>query len=123
MIEKGVCDKGFIWNPSKCECECGKSCDIDEYLDYSDCICGKKLADKLVEEGTKNIDEVEITEVTQDKNEHEKKCSSCILYIVLFSIIFTINIGTGTYFVYYKYMRRNKENVFKYNYSYKAKNY
>ena len=23
-IDKGVCDKGFIWNPSNCECECYK---------------------------------------------------------------------------------------------------
>ena len=22
---KGVCDEGFIWNPSNCECECDKS--------------------------------------------------------------------------------------------------
>ena len=21
LIEKGICDKGFIWNPSNCECE------------------------------------------------------------------------------------------------------
>ena len=30
-------------------------------------------------------------------------------YIVLFSIIFTINVGISTYFVYYKYMNRNEE--------------
>ena len=29
-----MCDKGFIWNPSNCECECDKSCDVGEYLDY-----------------------------------------------------------------------------------------
>ena len=33
MIEKGVCDKGFIRNPSNCECECDESCDVGEYLD------------------------------------------------------------------------------------------
>ena len=33
----------------------------------------------------------------------------CTLYIVLFSIIFTINVGIDTYFIYYKYMNRNKE--------------
>ena len=27
---------------------------------------------------------------------------------MLFSLIFTINVGIGTYFVYYKYMNRNK---------------
>ena len=26
--------EGFIWNPSNCECECDKSCDIGEHLDY-----------------------------------------------------------------------------------------
>ena len=45
----GVCDKGFIWNPSNCECECDTSCDVGEYLDYEKCKCRKKLVDKLVE--------------------------------------------------------------------------
>ena len=49
LISKGICDKGFIWNPSTCECECDKSCD-GEYLDLSNCKCTKKLVDKLVEE-------------------------------------------------------------------------
>ena len=33
---------------SNCECECNKSCDIGEYLDYSNCRCKKKLFDKLM---------------------------------------------------------------------------
>ena len=37
-----MCDKGFIWNPSNCECECDKSRDIREYLDYKNCKCKKK---------------------------------------------------------------------------------
>ena len=49
LIDKGVCDKKYAWNPSKCECECDKACDVGEYLDYSDCKCGKKLADKLTD--------------------------------------------------------------------------
>ena len=49
--------------------------------------------------------------------------NSCILYIALFSIFFTINIGIATYFVYYKYMNRNKENVSKYDYVYREANY
>ena len=51
------------------------------------------------------IEEVKIV------GKNEDKCSSCILYIVLFSIIFITNIGIATYFVYHKYMNRNKENV------------
>ena len=49
MIDKGSCDKGFIWNSSNCECECHKSCDIGECLDYENCECRKKLVDKLVQ--------------------------------------------------------------------------
>ena len=60
LIDKGVCDKGFIWHPSNCECECDKACDIDEYLDYKNCKCRKKLADKLVDECTKTIEEVKL---------------------------------------------------------------
>ena len=37
LIDKGMCDKGFICNPSNCECECDKSCDVGEYLDYKNC--------------------------------------------------------------------------------------
>ena len=44
LIDKGVCDKGFIWNPGNCECECDKSCDIGEYLDYENCKRGKKIS-------------------------------------------------------------------------------
>ena len=92
MIDKGVYDKRFIWNPSNCECECDKSCDTGEYFDYENCKCRKKLVDKLVEECTENVKEEKITEITLRENENKHKCSSCTLYIVLFSIIFTTNI-------------------------------
>ena len=36
LIDKGTCDKGFVLNPRNCECECDKSCNIGQYLDYSD---------------------------------------------------------------------------------------
>ena len=82
-----------------------KFCDIGEYLDYENCKCRKKLFDKLVEECTKSIDEVEIA----GENEHKNKCSSCILYIVLFSIIFTISIGIAIYFVYSQWYIKNED--------------
>ena len=69
LIDKGTCDEGFIWNPSSCECECDKSCNIDEYLDYSSCECRKKLIDPLVEECTENINEAELVKITLDKSE------------------------------------------------------
>ena len=101
LIDKGKCDKGFIWNPSSCVCECDKSCDVGEYLYYENCECRKKLVDKIVEECTENTEEKKIAKkyLAQDQNKHKNKCSSCTLYPFLFSIIFTINIGIGTYFV------------------------
>ena len=42
LIDKGVCHKGFICNPSNCECGFDKSCNIGEYLDYKNCTCRKK---------------------------------------------------------------------------------
>ena len=106
MIDKCVCDKEYIWNPSNCECDCDKSCDVGEYLDYKNCKCRKKLADKLVDECTETDEEVKIA----SKNEHKNEFSFCILYIVLFSIIIAINSGIGAYFAYYKYMNCNEEN-------------
>ena len=108
LIDKGICDKGFIWNPSNCECECDKSCDVGEYLDYENCKCRKKLVDKLVEECTENIDEVKIAGTALFDHRNECK-SSCTIYVVLIAIVFTIRIGNGTYFLYYKYMNHNKK--------------
>ena len=106
MIDKGVCDKTFILNPSNCECECDKSCAIGEFLDYENCKYRKTLVYKLVEECTETAEEVKLAKIAlaEDENKHKNKCSSCTVYIVLFSIIFTINIEIGTYFVYNKYM-------------------
>ena len=71
-----------------------------------------------MDECDENIDEVKI--VSESKN----KCNSYILlYIVLFSIFFTINAGIATYFIHYKYMNCNKENLSVYDYVYRTKNY
>ena len=44
-IDKGKCDDGFIWNPRKCECECDHPCNFDEYLDYANFKCKRKLSE------------------------------------------------------------------------------
>ena len=119
VIDKSICNKGFIWNLSHCEWECDKSCDVGKYLDYENSKCIKRLFDKLLAECTENIDEAKIA----IENKHKNKYSSCTLYIVLFSIIFRINIGIFTYFVYHKYMYRNEENVSRYNHVYQSANY
>ena len=73
--------------------------------------CRKRLVDKLIEERNENIEETNLTNINSTKC----KSNSCILYIVLFSILFTINIGIVTYVVYYKYLNHNKENVSAYD--------
>ena len=80
-------------------CECDKSCNVGEYLDYENCKCRKKLVDKLVEECTETVEEVKLAKITLSENKNKHRCSFCTLYIVLFWIVFTINIGIGTYFV------------------------
>ena len=105
LIDKGVCDKGVIWNPSNCEYKCYKSGKFSEYLDYKKCKC-KNLVDKLVEECTENIEETRLVEITSAKNENKHKCSSWTLYIVLFSIFFTINVAVDSYFLcFHRYLK------------------
>ena len=65
--------------------------------------CKKRLVNKLVElssakECTENIEKKK-AKITLPKNENKQKCSFCRLYIVLFSIFFTINVGFGSYFL------------------------
>ena len=81
-----------------------------EYLDYENCKYIKRLIDKLVEEYIENIDEVKITIITVQNNEHKCK-SSCTFYIALFSIIFIINIGIGFLFVCYLHINCSKRVV------------
>ena len=121
MIDKGVCDKGYAWNPSNCECECDKSCDVGEYLDYENCKCRKRLVDKLVEECNENIDEAKLTEIALFEHKNECVCYYTV-FIVLAVIALTVSIGIGAYFTY-KYIKRNKENVSIYDYVYQGKNY
>ena len=76
MIDRGICDKGCNWNPSKCECECDNSCDVGEYLEYKSCKCRKRIVDKLVEECSEKIDEKELlqnkTVYNSTLNDYEK---------------------------------------------------
>ena len=58
------------------------------------------LVDKLLEECTETVKEVKIAKIAlAEEGENKHKCSSCKLYIVLFSVIFTVKVIIGTYFV------------------------
>ena len=121
LIDKGVYDKGYAWNPSNWECKCDKQCDFGEYLDYEFCKCRKRLVYKLVEECGENVDEAKLAGVTLFKHGNKCVCFYTI-FIVLTVITLTFTIGIDTYFTY-KYFKRNKENVSICDYVYQAKNY
>ena len=64
----------------------------------------KRLVSKLAEECTENIEETRLVEINSTEcNSVENKCkhNSWTPYVVLFSIIFTVNIGIGSYFLYF----------------------
>ena len=42
IVDKGIFDKGYFWNPSNCNCQCDKSCKIGKFSDYKNCKCREK---------------------------------------------------------------------------------
>ena len=65
--------------------------------------CRKKLVAPLIEECTETVEEVKLAKITLAENENIYKCSSCTMYIVLMIVVFTINVGIVTYYVYSQY--------------------
>ena len=74
LIDKGVSDKGFIFNSSNCKCECDKWCNTSQYLDYLDCKCKKKIIDLIVEECIEyDDDKTKLVNKTVTKNDNPTK--------------------------------------------------
>ena len=70
------------------------------------------MVNKLTDESNETIDE---EKPTPAENENSYKCNFWAVYIVLFSVLFTINVGIVAYFALYKYVNRNKKNVSRYD--------
>ena len=100
LIDKGICDKGFIWKPSNCKCKYDKPCDVGEYLYYENCKCRKNLVDKLVEECRENNDEYEMI-YSDTLNDYKKVCNSCTIYIIFLLIFFIKSISISSVFIYF----------------------
>ena len=100
LIDKGMCDKGFIWNLN--------NCDVGEYLDYKNCKCRKSLVDKLVEECSENVDGNKmIYNGTIPLNDYGKISNSCTVYIVLLVMFLVVSISISSVFIYfYWYLKR-----------------
>ena len=114
LSNKERCDKGFISNPSHCNCECDKPCDIAEHLDYKNCKCRKKIFGELVEGCSEYIGENEmIYNGTLAFSLSDGKCGSCTLYILLFVLFVITSKVIGAVFIYfYWYSKRNITNFY-----------
>ena len=117
-----MCNKGFIWNLSNCECECDKSWDIGEYLDYKNCNCRKRIIDKLVEECTENIYENETLNIIPLNaipfNVYKNVCNYCMVYIVLFVVFLITSIYICSVVIYFHWYLKKDSISTKFNVRY-----
>ena len=66
------------------------------------------------------MEELKLAKITLVENENKHKCSSSTLCILVFSIILLINVGIGTYFVYYKYKNCDKKSAANKSFNYQT---
>ena len=121
LVSKLVCDKGYMWNPGTCACECDKYCEVGQYLDYSGCVCRKKLIDDLIEQCTSVVDmEIKngtdlVCSVSQkvvniSSDSASRSSSSSNIYLFLFVAMLVVALLLATGFVYYC-RKANKEKL------------
>ena len=108
LIDKITCDKGYMWNPSTCSCECDRYCETDQYLDYKNCVCRKKIIDDLIEQCTSIVD-MDTKNNTLSKKSDE---SSSNIYFVLFIIFLVLFILFLVVFINY-WHKDNTKNISK----------
>ena len=70
----------------------------------------KKSAAKLIDECIETIEETKLVNITFTENENNYECGSCIVYIVLMIVAFTIFTGITVYLIYYNWYLINNNN-------------
>ena len=81
FASKICCAKGYMRNPSACECQCDKWCKQGQYLDHKNCVCKNKLIGRVIEGCTSAINETMINNKDNITNNNT--------YLILF-IVFLI---------------------------------
>ena len=123
LVDKGACNKGYIFDPSNCKCECD-NLNIDntsQYLDYLDCQCKKKIIDLIVEKCTEYDNKTKIVNKTDNKTDNKiivtkTVKNSCKAYIILTLKSIVISTVYTIYFVYYNwFLIKIKDICTKYN--------
>ena len=95
-----VCEKGYMWNPSTCVCECDMWYKPGQYLDYKNCICKNKLIGKINSVCTSFINE---SWVNVDDNNVSSDNTS--IYIGLFSLLVFVGVVGFCVFAYFKWIK------------------
>ena len=75
----------------------------------------------MIDECTETIEETKLVNITFTENENNYECGSCIVYIVLMIIAFTIFTGITVYLVYYNWSLINN-NIYCIKFNYRKKN-
>ena len=70
----------------------------------------KKLTDKLIDEYIETIEETKLVNITFTEYKNNYEYGSCIVYIVLMIVAFTIFTAITVYLVYYNWYLINNNN-------------
>ena len=98
------CTKGYMWNPSTCECQCDKWCKLGQYLDHKNCVCKNKLIGRVTEECTSIINETMIN--NKDNEDNDNTITN--IFIGLFSVLLFVGIVYFCVFAYFKWIKGKK---------------
>ena len=97
------CDKGYTWNPSTCECQCGIWYKPGQYLDHKNCVCKNKLIGRVIEECTIIINET----IMNNDNDNNTTWFNAVTYV--FIVLFLIGLVICfCLFAYFKWFNGKK---------------
>ena len=98
-------DKGYMWNPSACECQCDMWCKPGQYLDHKNCICKNKLIGRVIEECNSIINETMII----NKDNIDNNNTIWNVFIGLFSVLLIVGIVCFYVFAHFRWFKdKNK---------------
>ena len=99
-----------MWNPSTCDCECDKTCEVGEYLDIKNFPCKDRVINDLIwtcEDDILNI--AKATLVVDKKVKYENNnCFIPTISLIIMGLLLIITISINCYLYYTKCYLRNK---------------
>ena len=110
MDDWGSYEKGYMWNPSMCDCECKKACKFDEYLDITNCSCKIRLIVKLVLECEDKTSKTIETLLDVKKLACAKiNCLIHTISLVIICFLLLVVVCVSCYSYYTKYRPKQKD--------------